>query len=232
MKIYAHRGFSGEFKENTKSAFLACKNLNISGIELDVQYTKDKKVVVIHDEYLKRLYGLNLFVKDINFDELVDNKFLDSDARAISLYEYVDIIKDTNLITNVELKNSIFAYEGLEKDVYNIFKSRNLLDKLLISSFNHKSLINFRKLTDSVAIAALESSRILNPEIYLSNYGIDFYHPFFPTVDREMVEKLHDKNIKVNAWTVNNLQTFNLMESFGVDGIITNYPDLKFKESF
>lgn len=228
MKIYAHRGFSSKFAENTASAFISCKDLDIEGIEIDVQYTMDKKVVVIHDEFLNRLCKVNKFVKDMTWSEMKDLKILNSNDSPLLLEEYVDIIKDANLTTNVELKTSIFDYVGIEKDVYEIFRSRNILDKLLISSFNHNSLLNFRKITKDVPIAALEAGRLIEPWEYLSKYNIDFFHPLFITMDKETVEKLHDKGIGVNVWTVNEKEHFEFMKEIGVDGVITNYPDLKF----
>lgn len=228
MKIYAHRGFSSKFPENTKSAFLNCKNLDIHGIEIDVQYTSDKRIVVIHDEFLNRLCNVDKFIKDMTYIEIKNLKILGSDESPLLLEEYADILKDTNLLTNVELKTSIFEYDGIERDVYEIFKSRNILDKLLISSFNHNSLLKFREVTSDVPIAALESSRLIEPWEYLSKYNIDYFHPLFATMDKNTVEKLHDKNIKVNVWTVNENKHFEIMKKIGVDGVITNYPDLNF----
>lgn len=199
MKIYAHRGFSSKFPENTKSAFLNCKDLDIEGIEIDVQYTRDKKLVVIHDEFLNRLCNVNKFLKDMTYDEIKNLKILGSDESMLLLEEYADIVKDTKFVTNLELKTSIFEYDGIERDVYEVFKSRNILDKLLISSFNHNSLLKFRKITPDVPIAALVSSRLIEPWEYLSKYKIDYFHPLFATMDKDTVEKLHDKNIKVNV---------------------------------
>ncbi|MET3617919.1 glycerophosphoryl diester phosphodiesterase [Peptoniphilus olsenii] len=229
MKIYAHRGFSSKFIENTKSSFEACVDLNIHGIEIDVQYSLDKKVVVIHDEDTKRLLGIKNFIKDMTYNELSKLNVLDGHEKPILLEEYLNIIEDTSLVTNVELKTSVFEYDGIERDVFNIFKKRNMLHRLLISSFNHNSLIKFRKLTSDVPIACLESSRLIEPWEYLYNYGIDYFHPLYMTMDKETVDKLHDKNIKVNVWTVNDKKSYNCMKKIGVDGVITNYPDLQFE---
>src|SRR5699024_3263517 len=152
MKIYAHRGFSATHAENTEAAFKACKDLDIEGIEIDVQHTRDKKVVILHDEYLNRLCGVNQFVKDMDYHELSKLTVLNSTEHPLLLEDYVDLMIDTDLVTNVELKTSIFEYPGIEQDVYEIFKHRNMLDRLLISSFNHESLLRFRAIDASIPI--------------------------------------------------------------------------------
>lgn len=227
MDIYAHRGFSSKYTENTKKAFEACKNLNIKGIELDVQYSKDKKLVVFHDENIKRLTGIDAFVKDLTFKELEKIKFKDGQT-FLSLDEYVDIVKDTNFITNVELKTSMFEYEGIEEDVYKLFREKNMLDRLMISSFNHKSLVKFQKINPKIPLAALYSNPKKLNESFLEKNFIKIYHPNHKYLSFREIRRLHKKNIKINIWTVNDKLTYLKYRILAVDGIITNYPDLIF----
>lgn len=69
-KIFAHRGASGQFPENTMLAFEKGIEAGADGIELDVQLTKDGRIVVIHDERLNRTTALKGFVKDTTYDEV------------------------------------------------------------------------------------------------------------------------------------------------------------------
>lgn len=229
-EIYAHRGYSGKYFENSAEAFKACVGLDIKGIEIDVQLTKDEELVVIHDEYLKRLLNTEAFVKDLTFDELKKLKYKNGES-PITLEEYIKIIADTNLITNVELKTSVFEYNGIERKVYELFKSYNMLERLLISSFNHYTLLRFKEICD-LPVAALTACTIISPEKYLKEYGIEYYHPVFTSVNKEMYEALKTQNIKVNTWTVNGRVPFKLLTDLNVDGIITNYPELDFPGEF
>lgn len=228
MKIYAHRGFSSKHPENTASAIEACRDLGIDGIEIDVQHTLDQRAVVIHDENLSRLCGVDKFLKDMSYEEVQKLRVLDGNEPPLLLEDYVDIVKDTELITNVELKTSIFEYPGIERDVYEIFKSRGLLDRLIVSSFNHDSLLKFREVDPQVPLAALTATKFIEPWDYLSKHQFDYFHPLFTTVDEITVNKLHAHDIKVNLWTVNDEKYCHMARDLGVDGIITNYPDLDF----
>lgn len=225
--IYAHRGYSSKYFENSKQGFEACLDLNITGIELDVQLTKDKEVVVIHDEYLERLLNLKAFVKDLTLEELKSYKYSNGES-VITLSEYLDIVKNSNLITNCELKTSVFEYIGIEEKVYNLFSEYNMLDRLLISSFNHYSLLRFKKISN-LKVAALTESKIINPSKYLKENKIEIYHPFFTTLNKDEVLKLHEAGIEINTWTVNDKNSYEKLIEIGVDGIITNYPELDFK---
>ena len=70
MKVYAHRGYSGKYPENTMLAFKEAAKTGCDGIELDVQLTKDGKVVVIHDEAVDRTTDGSGKVKDFTYREM------------------------------------------------------------------------------------------------------------------------------------------------------------------
>ena len=70
MKIFAHRGFSGRYPQNTMLAFRKALESGCDGIELDVQLTKDGEVVIIHDEYLDDLTDFTGNVRDYTLGDL------------------------------------------------------------------------------------------------------------------------------------------------------------------
>lgn len=228
MKIFAHRGNSSAFVENSRKAFESCKNMDIYGTELDVQLSKDSEIIVFHDEDIYRLLGEKGFLKDYTLEELKKFKYEDG-QEILTLEEYINIVKDTDLVTNVELKTGIFKYKGIEEKTYELFKKYDMVDRLLISSFNHESILRFKKIAPEVEVAFLEMSVLAEPEEYLKKYGVSTYHPLFATMNKALVENLHENDIKVNAWTVNNKEYFDFMVDMGVDGIITDYPELNFK---
>ncbi|MDD7463936.1 MAG: glycerophosphodiester phosphodiesterase family protein [Anaerococcus sp.] len=226
MDIYAHRGYSSKYLENTKDAFKACLDLDITGIELDVQVSKDGEVVVFHDENIKRLTGKDAFLKDLTLKELQELKFKDGQT-FITLDDYLDIAENSQLITNVELKTGKFSYEGIEEMVYQKFKERSMLDRLMISSFNHKSLVNFKKLDENIPLAALFSKIETIDEDYLDQNGIKIYHPNHKYLSFSDIKRLKAKGIKINLWTVNDRFEYIKNELYGVEGIITNSPEMK-----
>ena len=113
MKVFAHRGFSYKYPENTLLAFKEALKLDIYGIELDVHKSKDGKLVIIHDEDIKRTFNGEGKVKDYTFEELRNFKcnkegFENNDDCKISLLEDVfNLIKDKDIVLNIEIKNDV-----------------------------------------------------------------------------------------------------------------------------
>ena len=154
VKNFAHRGFSGMYPENTMLAFeKAVQTEGCDGIEMDVHLTKDGEVVIIHDEKLDRtcVNGTG-FVRDYTYEELkkfdVSFKFAGQcDSQHVpALREYFELVKDTHIITNIELKTGIFEYPGIEKKVYDLIEEFGLKEKIIISSFNHFSIRRIKEL--------------------------------------------------------------------------------------
>ena len=121
MKIFAHRGFSGRYPQNTMLAFQKALESGCDGIELDVQLTKDGEVVIIHDEYLDDLTDFTGNVRDYTLGEL---KSCNAGGKWQEVYgfqpiptfeEYCEWASGNSLITNVEIKSSVYYYEELEK---------------------------------------------------------------------------------------------------------------------
>ena len=118
-KIFAHRGASGTFPENTMEAFKQAAAIGADGIELDVQMAKDGRLVVIHDEKLDRTTSLKGYVKDLTYAEIkrgdASHRFSEKTGSVPvpTLEEVFEWAADAEFLLNVELKNSIIRYEGM-----------------------------------------------------------------------------------------------------------------------
>ena len=155
-KNFAHRGFSGKYPENTILAFKKAIEAGAQGIELDVQLTKDGEIVIIHDETIDRTTDGKCEVISYTYEEL--KKF---DASYIyrgqmgfnkipTLREYFELIKDTDIVTNIELKTGINEYLGIEKKVWDMICEFNLADRIIISSFNHYSILRMKEIAPTL----------------------------------------------------------------------------------
>ena len=230
-KILAHRGFSGNYPENTMLAFKKAIEAGAEGIELDVHLTKDKKLVIIHDETINRTSDYKGWIKDMTYEELEKIDFSYKYKGKVpfqkipTLREYFELVKDEDIITNVELKNSVYDYPNLEQAVYDLICEYNLKEKVVLSSFNHESMLRMKAIDSSLYCGFLTECWMLHPETYVSAYEIEAYHPYTPSLSKEVVENLHQCGIEVNTWTVNTKEEIERMIAFRVDGIITNYPD-------
>lgn len=120
MKIWAHRGCSKHYPENTLLSFQKAIELDkLTGIELDIQLTKDGELVVIHDERVDRTTEGIGRVVDYSLSELKMMNIYPN-QKIPTLIEVFELIGDRlkrGLKLNIELKNSIFPYEGMEEKV-------------------------------------------------------------------------------------------------------------------
>ncbi|PKG24669.1 glycerophosphodiester phosphodiesterase [Niallia nealsonii] len=163
IPLFAHRGVSGRFPENTMEAFEASRRAGVSGIELDVQLTKDGTVVIIHDETVNCTTNGHGYVKDLTDQEIFK---LDagswfhlnfSGAKIPTLEEFFSwaVQENNQLIINIELKNDVVNYKGLEEKVIALIEQYDLEDRIILSSFNWESLRKVRDLKPVIEIALL-----------------------------------------------------------------------------
>ncbi len=219
----AHRGYSGKFEENTMIAFEKAIEYKADGIETDVQLSKDKTPVLIHDETLERTTDGKGYVKDYTLAEL--KKFrTKSDKEIPTLKEFFELVADSNLkILNLELKNSIFPYEGLEEKVLEMIYEYDIQERIIISSFNHLSLVKVRELDKEIKLGALTSSTLANVPKYLKDIAVECYHPCFPSILNEgYVKEIQEAGIEINPYTVNEEEHMKMVIKLNTNSIITN----------
>ncbi|MDR0125165.1 MULTISPECIES: glycerophosphodiester phosphodiesterase [Bacillus] len=233
-KIFAHRGFKGIYPENTMIAFEHALHSGADGIELDVQLTKDGKLAVIHDEKLNRTTNMKGLVKDHTYEELkagdASHSFYEeTGAVSIPLLEEVLelVAQQSSFIINIELKNSIYRYPGIEEKVKEQIEHFQIEDRVLVSSFHHGSLALFHKLMPQIELAVLTMDVIHQPEMYLKTIPASGYHPNIKGagVTKEVVSALRAAHQVIRPFTVNSEKQMQKMFSLGVDGIFTDFPD-------
>lgn len=231
-KIFAHRGFSGKYPENTMLAFEKAIEAGADGIELDVQFTKDKEIVIIHDETIDRTTNGNGEVVSYTYEELekFDASYIYAGKMGINkiptLREYFELVKDKNIVTNIELKTGINEYLGIEEKVYEMIKEFNLQDKVIISSFNHYSVMRMKKIAPELKYGFLSETWIIEAGKYVESFGVECYHPHFKNLTKEIVKEIKSHNIMINTFTVNKEEDMKDMYEKEIDIIISNFPDL------
>ena len=142
-KIFAHRGASGYAPENTLEAFALAIKQGADGIELDVQLTRDRIPVVIHDETIDRVTSKTGYVKDYTLKELKELTVLESKFPAYTtskiptLEEVLDAVKASGILVNIELKTGIYWYPEIEQIVADLVRKSGMEEKVIYSSFNH-----------------------------------------------------------------------------------------------
>lgn len=233
VKNFAHRGFSGNYPENTMLAFeKAVQTEGCDGIEMDVHLTKDGEVVIIHDEKLDRtcVNGTG-YVRDYTYEELkefdMSFKFAGQcePQYVPTLREYFELVKDTPIVTNIELKTGIFEYPGIEKKVYDLIHEFGLEKKIIISSFNHFSIRRMKEICPELICGLLTETWLIDAGRYTKGTGAECLHPIFYNMTEEVIAEVKSQGIKINTWTVNEEEDIRTMIARGVDSVIGNYPD-------
>ncbi len=232
MKVYAHRGYSGKYPENTMLAFRkAVEEAGTDGVEMDVQLSRDGEVVIIHDETLDRTTNGSGHVGDYTLAEL---KKLDAtktfagqfDKQEIPTFEeFCDWLKGAGILANVELKNSVVYYPELEKKCIDIIRKYGVEKQIIFSSFNHSALFQVKKLAPEFPVGALvENAGLAYAGFYGKQNGFQYYHPDFCLLSAEAVRECKENGVGINVWTVNDLKSFEKLVEWDVDGVITNFP--------
>ena len=251
MKIWAHRGCSYAWPENTLEAFYAACKLPIEGIELDIQLSKDGRLVVIHDETVNRTTDGSGSVAEFTFRELRCLRIQTHPSKdgqkcftsIPSMEEVFELIRPyclkKGLLLNIELKNNVIPYEGMEDKILNMAKQFGLEDYVIYSSFNPDSVRLIKEKNPAARTGILASPVSACLEFAKSN-SVDALHPYVKNLD---IGNLRAKtDLPVRAWNVKTyepfypskdfieLQNLEELEHAGVTDIFTNVPEKYLKE--
>lgn len=228
MIYFAHRGASEKYPENTLLAFDKAIMAGAKAIELDVHKTKDNKLVVIHDEDVKRTFQGQGLIKDLALAELNSLKSRDTEyensklCRIPTLCQVLELIKPSKAFINIELKTDVIHYENIEKDVIDLIKKYDMEDNILLSSFNHKSLEICKSIDENIKLGVLFHKKIDNIINYAKNLGAYSINPNFYLVDEVLISLAHNNNLKVFTYTVNKSFIATRLDKIGCDGIFTD----------
>ena len=226
VKMVAHRGVSGLELENTCPAFVAAGVKSYFGIETDVHATIDGKYIIVHDDDLKRIAGLDMIVRESNYDDLRAVRLTDTDKitkRADlflpSLDEYLAICKKYSKISVLELKE-----EMSEKDIVgiaNAVKEAGMLENTVFISFARNNLLYLRKHFPSATAQFLSGEVNEDVVSFILENGFDA-DIYYKAVDKAFVDLMHANGRVVNVWTVDRVEAAEQMIEYGVDMITSN----------
>lgn len=236
MKVLAHRGYSGKYPENTMLAFRKAVEAGADGIELDVHLTRDGELVVFHDDSVERTTDGIGEIRNLNYKELrtLNAAKLFSDqfsAEKIPAFEeYCQWAKEQPIVTNVEIKTDNCYYAGIEDKTWDMIVKYGLEDRVILSSFNHLSLLRLKEILPSqVQLGALvleEGGIRTYPGDYCRMAGFHAWHPPFEVLNDENIKNCQDQGVDINVWTVNELDDVKKLHAWNCTSVITNYPEM------
>lgn len=251
MEIWAHRGCSYKYPENTLSSFWEACRYEITGIELDIQLSKDEELMVIHDEKVDRTTDGSGFVKDMTLRELKRLKIQPNEQMG-KVYETIPTMREVlamlaplcrreGLLINIELKNSVIRYEGMEQKILDLVKEYDLGPYIVYSSFNPDSIRLLKELNPDVRVGILSGS-VSDCLEFARQVPVEAIHPFIRAEDMELLAEgectdILEQGIRVRAWNLRTwepffpenreieIQDIEKLKKAGITDIFTNTPE-------
>ena len=224
LEITAHRGASVDYPENTMSAFIGAKNLGADWIELDVQQTKDGKIIVSHDTNLQRITGINKDIIDMNYSEIKEldaGSFFDKKFKEERIPLFEDVMKwakANNMKLNIELKPT-GKEKNFEKSVIDIINKYEYENYCVLTSQVYDVLEKAKDYDKNVKTVYVMSLAV--GDIILLDKA-DSFSVEASNINKVLVKKVHNAGKELYAWTVNTEENINKMIDYNVDNIITD----------
>lgn len=251
FKIIAHKGASGRAPENTMAAFQKALELGVDQIELDVRNTKDEEIIVFHDATLDRVARDTLGnvvsgdVHDLYLSELKQfdvGSWFDTeykDERIPTLKEVLDFINGrVTVLIEIKHMDHPHYHDFAEKLVEIVMAEENGEDWIILQSYEPKYLDEVHELDSLIQTKALivgeDSAPLiafyLETRIHMGrakeNNRLKAINPHWTTLSPRRIFQMHAKGYEVHAYPVNERNDMIKMLNAGVDGIITDFPNI------
>lgn len=233
MRLIAHRGASGHAPENTEAAFKLALEMGAAAVELDVHRTKDGTLVVIHDEDLKRTGRRKGTIAAMTWKELLSadvgswfsTKFK---GEGLPTLEEVFDLCEGRAEVHVEIKQGSRLYRGIEEQVVAMIRRRQAWRWTVVSSFDHAALYVVRSIDNKVRLGYLLGwTRMPVAFDEMRDLKAESLNLSLRQVDAKKVKECHKRGHKVLVYTVNKQKDADRLAKMGVDGIFSNFPELK-----
>lgn len=229
IRITGHRGAANYAPENTLAGIQKALELHVDRVEIDVQQSKDGVVILMHDKTVNRTTTgkgkvKNLLYKDLAaFDAGVKFSETFKNEKIPTLEEAIQFINGKAIFV-IEIKEGNDYYPGIEQHVVELIHKYKAEYWCIIHSFNDAALEEVHRLDKNIVLHKLfirNSGKNLSKWAYATEFSI--YERF---ATEKFIQNVHKAGKKVNVWTVNDRAKMQELISKGVDGLITNVPDI------
>ena len=226
VQVIAHRGAAGKAPENTLASIRQAIKDNTDWVEIDVQESGDGEIVVIHDSDFMKLAGVDTKIwggtlkqlQEIDIGSWFDPKF--SAERVPTLAEVLEEVRGKARLL-IELK--YYGHDQqLEQRVARIVEQADMVDNVAVMSLKHEGIKKFHALRPDWSTGLLLTKAIGN----LSDLEVNFLAVNMAMATPGFIRRIQSADKQVFVWTVNDQVSMSRMMSLGVDGIITDEPEL------
>lgn len=222
MLNIGHRGAKAHIAENTLASFEEAFRLSADGIELDVHRCATGELVVIHDFTVDRTTNGTGEVSKMAFDDL-RKLVVEVQYQIPTLQEALDLT-GANRFINIEMKGRHTAQavaDVVEGYIGKGFSYQNII----VSSFQHEELEAMYSINNKIHLGVLTQASVAEAWELAEKVNAKALHPHFSLLTESNVKKAQDAGYKIYTWTVNEPDDIARMKSYGVDGIISDYPE-------
>lgn len=221
-QVSGHRGNSSDAPENSRAALEKAIELGADYVEIDVAETRDGVLVVSHDNSLKRTTGRNVYIWQSTYEEIKDldiGSFFSpeyKDERLMTLDEAIEVCQG-RIRMNIELKPTAYD-QGFAQKAVDSIRQHQFESQCYLASLNYGILEEVKSLTTEI------KTLYITPIAYgdIENLNVDAFSIEETFISKALVERVHQKNKDVHAWTVNDADSMQRMIDCGVDNIITD----------
>lgn len=240
INVISHRGANIYAPQNTLPAFKKSLEIGIDGFETDVHITKDGQLVLCHNYTIDSTSDGKGSISQMTLDQLKKYDFGSyfsprfAGTRIPTMDEFLTFVEDADIsVLNIELKSPKENETEIVSETIRLVKEHGLFEKLIISSFDPKLVFEAKLIDEDCKTGFLYSVNrktalpmLRHPIDFARNLYVDALHPQNIFVSEKYVYEAHEAGLLVNTWTVNSIRDIEKMIRCGVDGIITNYPDV------
>lgn len=218
MNIIGHRGAAGLAKENTLKSIKAALSNGVDGIEFDIHATKDRKIVLSHDNNLLRTYGIDKNLSSMTLTQVLNL----NDRKETTIPTLHEALKVT--------KKHLILIEGKGKDwarglAYGLKNHKNI-NSYRVISFNHKELYTFGQLCPGVKLYALENHNAFDAITATRTYGFDGIDINYWLLNPLIYWICKRKNLDITVYTVNKTWIARFLRILYPDiSITTDFPN-------
>ena len=249
LEIHGHRGARAIYPENSILAFDYAMGVGVDVLEMDLNMTKDKNIVVYHDRIINSELcknGPSLPIKDLTLSEIkeydcgeVQNKnFKKQHTQSQKIHTFIELLEWINN-SNYSNKNTIKLNVEIKTDkdidteseviefannLLSILNKYNIKNRIIIQSFDERALKAVKNIDKSIKLSLLIEDPKIDMIKLAKQLNVDIISPDYTFLNKELVKQIHSNGFSVLPWTLNSTDVLQKMIDMNVDGIITDNP--------
>lgn len=229
--VIGHRGLPELAPENSGSGFKLAVDLGIPMVELDIRLTKDKEVVVIHDNDIRRISDGKgkvtqkefRYLRQFDYGSWFHPRF--KGEKLLTLKETLDILLP-KVGVMIEIKEDKKTRHEMAEELVKILdKYRGMLSKIIVCSFSDKLLLDVQKYNLPVKLGLIVRTKPKKNFHNAFEFGFDSVHPYHRIANKSLIKWAKTAGLEIFIWTVDSIKSIRKWKSLGVLGVITNIPE-------